>query len=260
MEEILNSNYCSPGMVEEVIEECETLLQHEESPEIRAVLANAFMNRGSPSDAVIHYKKALANRGDNTRWRLRLGEAYKEMGLYKEALETLECVLACESDWADAHKHLADVYLSMGLLDRALEHYQSAIDINQTYTEANFGLACVLEEMGMLQEALVQYRKMILHYLETGRNHSVDMARAHADLAVFYGKKALSVQAIEHLRMVVTLHPDWPDAQYNLGMALKSRGDYEEAMKYFKNALKLNPRYDKASNAYWECGQIVNEV
>lgn len=252
----MDINYFSPGMVDEVIDECNKLLSHEENADLRVILGNAYLNKGVPSSAIVEYQKALKAKPKDVILMLRLGEAYKNMELFNDAIDILTRVLEVESDWADANKHLGDVYFSMGLMDKALEQYQRALDINPLYTEANLMMAQVLEEMGMLKEAIQIYRNIVDEKL-LKMHGDVNMARAHADLAVFYGQKELSAEAIEHLRKVITFHPDWPDAFYNLGVALKTQGEYEDAMIQFKRALELNPRYEKARNAYWECGQIV---
>ena len=49
-------------------------------------------------------------------------------------------------------------------------------------------------------------------------------------------------------RKALILNPDYPDAHYNLGVALQDEGKLEEAVLSYQKALELKPKYPEAHN------------
>ena len=71
---------------------------------------------------------------------------------------------------------------------------------------------------------------------------------AHSNLAeILLARRALP-EAIEHVRRVLEIRPDYVDAHNKLGLALMDAGRPEEAKKAFSRALEIDPRYGKAHN------------
>ena len=54
-------------------------------------------------------------------------------------------------------------------------------------------------------------------------------------------KENISLQLVE-LKKALEEHPDYPDINNLMGVALSLSGRYKEAENYFKKALKLNPQ------------------
>ena len=54
--------------------------------------------------------------------------------------------------------------------------------------------------------------------------------------------------AIESYKQVLKIKPDYAEAYYNMGVALKSKGNPEAAIDSYKQALKIKPNYAEAHN------------
>lgn len=71
-----------------------------------------------------------------------------------------------------------------------------------------------------------------------------------------------SDEAIGYFREAVRLNPDYHEAYYGLGTSLKVRGALDEAIESFKNAVRLRPDYFLAQNdlglAYMEKKQFAD--
>lgn len=63
-------------------------------------------------------------------------------------------------------------------------------------------------------------------------------------------------EAVDAMERAVTLKPDWPEAQYNLGIAYDRAGRSTEAVTVFQTALKLKPSLPKPmALTLWETAQ-----
>ena len=54
------------------------------------------------------------------------------------------------------------------------------------------------------------------------------------------------LEAIEHYRAAIRLHPDDANAEANLGGALAETGKLSEAKLHFQRALRINPNHKLA--------------
>ena len=82
------------------------------------------------------------------------------------------------------------------------------------------------------------------HALEVTKNNYL----AHLSLGVFLFNKGQMDEAIRQYRETIRLRPDYADAHYNLGTALGVKGQIDEAIRQFQEAIRLNPDYAEAHN------------
>jgi tetratricopeptide (TPR) repeat protein len=101
-------------------------------------------------------------------------------------------------------------------------------------------LALAQLDQGKLQEAEAIYRDLIA----TGtRNHIV-----YGNLAALCGMQRRLDEAIELFEKALTMKPNFPDHHYNLGNALKQKGDRNAAIASYNIALQLNPNNPEVHN------------
>ena len=62
----------------------------------------------------------------------------------------------------------------------------------------------------------------------------------------YLGQRA---EAIADLRQIISLRPDWPNAQYRLGQLLLAQGDAQSAVKHLRKAVGVQPPSTQAMNA-----------
>ena len=105
--------------------------------------------------------------------------------------------------------------------------------------------AVALINQGKLQEAEAIYRNLIA----TGtKNHIV-----YGNLAAICGMQGRFDELIELLKKALQLKPNYPDAHYNLGIALKEQGDLDAAIASYNTALQLKPNYPDAHANLAQC-------
>ena len=53
---------------------------------------------------------------------------------------------------------------------------------------------------------------------------------------------------MEQYQQALKCRPNYAEAHYNLGLALASRGQLDEAIEHYQQALRLRPNFAKARN------------
>jgi tetratricopeptide (TPR) repeat protein len=71
---------------------------------------------------------------------------------------------------------------------------------------------------------------------------------AHYNLGIVMSKRGELGEAIKHYREALRIKPNSIEANFNLGNAMVNRGELEEAIKRFRQVLRINPAYAEAHN------------
>ncbi|TWP48918.1 tetratricopeptide repeat protein [Lentzea tibetensis] len=141
---------------------------------------------------------------------------------------------------AAMHANLGTLYLKLAEFDRSIEHHNRAIAL---YRDLGDGDA----EAGVLNNlALVHRRSGNLTAAKDTLLRGLEMLRsADTVCTVLYNLGQLAVElgeldeAVEHFREALRLQPS-ADSNMYLGMALRLRGEREEARKHLERALEMD--------------------
>jgi tetratricopeptide (TPR) repeat protein len=71
---------------------------------------------------------------------------------------------------------------------------------------------------------------------------------AHYNLGIALRAKGETDQAVAHYRQAVALRPGYAEAHYNLARILVEKGEFEEAIVHYEKALAVNPADPEAHN------------
>lgn len=134
---------------------------------------------------------------------------------------------------SDFHNQRGIELADRGWLDEAVKEFSKAIELDPDSAHAHDNLATVLADKGLLREALREY--LVAIALEP------QSPTTHYNLASFLATHAHDL-AISEYKETLALEWDYPDGHLNLGLTYAERGQFQEALASYQEALKLDPR------------------
>lgn len=158
-----------------------------------------------------------------------LGDRRAQAGDLKAAVEYYRQAVAMKPDFAQAYCHLAMTLQKIGQFEESIACYEKALAYQTDYPEAEVGWFNALYAQGIHEPSKANHFA-IMNY-ELGRNSQ---------------KSDSFPKAIEYYRQALTINPHLPEACFNLGEVLRSQGELNEALTWFKKAQILRPGYIEA--------------
>jgi tetratricopeptide (TPR) repeat protein len=92
-----------------------------------------------------------------------------------------------------------------------------------------------------------EYRDLISLYTATLKKNPACWM-AHYNLGIALGERGEIDQAIDHYRQAIALRPNYSEAHYNLGRLLVAQGRLDEAITHYEKAVAINPADAEAQN------------
>jgi len=136
-----------------------------------------------------------------------------------------------------------------------MAEYKAAIEADPTSAEAHFDLGRLYVYRRMLREAAREY--------ERGLKYEPNSAQARKQLADVYYRMGLKDKAAAEYEKVIALQFDL-GAYTNLGIIYAERGQYDRAIKQYRNAISANPNsaipYNNLAWLYMEMGTNLDEA
>ena len=105
-----------------------------------------------------------------------------------------------------------------------------------------------LFSLGQLSKALEQVTQLLVQFPQSAVLHNMQGV-AHAGLRQFDS-------AINSFKKATHLKPDYADAYFNIGKALKDKGDLDASIESFKQAIRFKPNY---ADAYLDLGNALKD-
>jgi TolB-like protein/Flp pilus assembly protein TadD len=199
-------------------------------------------NKMSPDGlqrSVDHFREALRKDPGFALAHAGVADSYCMLGFFDllppadvmpKAKESAMKAIEIDRDLAEAHASLANV---LKVYDHdwpaAERRYQQALQLNPNYVHAYRGYAALLAAEGRLQESMVQIQ----------RAHDVDPLSMIVNMEMawtMYMARQYD-QAIEQALRVAQFEPEFPSAQYILGLACEQKGRFEDARAGLERSL-----------------------
>ncbi len=218
-----------------------------------------------------------ANPPDHIRL-LMAGEALAKMGQYEKALAVYKEVLKLQES-ARVFVHIGDLYELMSQPDKAVESYNLAAESNPQYLKAHVKAADLHVKLGDSDAALVSLGKASEISPKNSERH-VSIGKIHLQKGDEVKAKEAFTHAVKHdprktseiaEELLNQGKPELAEAffrktlekdsesihLYNrLGIALRRQGKWQEAIKEYETAIKIDPRdegiYFNMAKAYME--------
>jgi tetratricopeptide (TPR) repeat protein len=206
-------------------------------------LGLALRLKGDLDSAKSEFRAALNLAPSHALARRSLGLVLRETGDLPSAANELRQSVAQLPDDAQGHHLLGTVLLRQNDLEGAIAEFRRAVQLDPGLNEARASLAQALQKAGKKQEAQdvsAELRKKSLD------DSNVGQAMVLVQTAAGYSNKAQYADAVRTLKEAVGLAPNFTEAQYQLGIALRESGDDKSAQEVFRKVLQFDPEHPAA--------------
>ncbi len=230
--ELLGLSYAAQSKDAKAVEHLEIAVRLKpDSPEARTNLAASLIHSGRAELAEEQFRRALELEPGNYEANHNLGEYYIQAGKIAEARPYLEAAQRLDPTSYDNGYDLAQAYFLTGRLAEARQIVQKLVQQKNT-GELHDLLAQIEEKDGKFLAAANEYE--IAAHMDPSEENLFD-----------WGSELLLHRtyepAIEVFQQGAQRYPTSPRLLIGLGMALYSRGKYEEAVKALLAAADLDP-------------------
>jgi tetratricopeptide (TPR) repeat protein len=201
-----------------------------DSAAARTNLAASLFHSGKPDLAEAQFRKAIQLEPGNYDANRNLGALYVQSGRIADAVPLLEKAQQIHPSY-DSGYDLALAYFQTGKYPQARQAVQNLEQIKDTGELHNL-LAQINEKSGDFVSAVNEYQAAA--HMDASEGNLFDWG---SELLVHETYEP----AIEVFETALRRYPDSPRLLVGLGMALYSRGKYDEAVKALLKGADLNP-------------------
>jgi len=204
----------------------------------------AYSKLGNPTPAIESFKKAIELDPGNEDYYLDLGQALQEYEAYESARGLFQSGVLAHPKSARLYVGLALACLPAARVKEARDAAERAIELEPTLESAYTTLATVCEaekDWQCLLNDSLRLQKL------NPRNHWGWYYEALAQLGMQRsGQSTRLPQIIGLLRRAIELKPAFPLAHLQLGKLFYQQKDYSKSIIELKQAIQINPDYMEA--------------
>lgn len=161
------------------------------------------------------------------------GTASLAMGEYEVSIPYFEKAIKLNPTNAQLYNNLGTAYLSVLNHDRAYETFLKASDLDPRDSITFYNIASILQIKNKHKEASEYFQKA--YSLENSEHYLVALA-----LSEFKSKQY--AEAIRHYKLLVSMHPEKHNFQYNLASCYEMTEKYTYAIGILEQLTLLNPK------------------
>lgn len=222
------------------------LKQNPRNPYAHIALGTVYRNRTTSSDmtyrantgellnqAVEEFQTAIRMDPNNPEAHNRLGEIYRMQGNLDEAETEFQKAARLDPTYSEAVANEGTIFRARGENMRAMERYKRAISLNSKNYLAHYYLGEALVNEGQYHEAIQS--------LNTALYQNRNSAPVYTKMAEAYANQGNEAAAISNYRQAIQAKPEYIPAYRQLANLFDNRGDGEFALAELKSALNANP-------------------
>lgn len=212
----------------------------------------SFFGKRDFDRAIEEFNGVLKVKRDNAEPLRGLGMAYFEKEDLDNSLTNLNASLKIAAYQADLHATLGWIYNKRENFKKAIEEFEEAKKLNPYLVEPYRGLAWTyfdMQDEAKAKEAFIQGIKIYPGYVADEKFKEVLKGKAewkdiYKTLAWSYYNYALYQQAQEEFQNAAKETGEDAETLRGLGYSLSRLGKYDEAIKYLKKSLAMDPNLE----------------
>lgn len=200
-------------------------------------------------------KVEVAKHPSNAAVRVRLAEALATAGLSDEALGQLKTAVQLDAKHTGAWLDMGTIAYQKGKYADATNYMKKVVtltegstmeDVNQRRESALFGLAQIALNQKRYDDAL--------GYIKGALRIRRDASDSYLILAKAYKGNGDNAKALANLKIALSFDPNLGEANYELGLIMKSQGQMQEAAVALRKAADAAPKNPAPAKALAEMG------
>lgn len=224
-------------------------------PEDLKNLGKAYQETKEDSLAVAVYEQAIVHTPDDPDLYGDLGTALMKVRNYARAAWAFEKRYTLEPTAVSAYLNYGLSNMALARWDTARTALRRAIALRPQFLQSHLFLARCLVQLDSLRGAREEYETVIqLADSTTGKN-TAEQAEAYGMIGFSYLLEKQYPQAIEMLTVATRLKDDNPQTHLWRAQALALSNRREEAVKEYRNVLRLDPKNKDAKKGLEILGQ-----
>ncbi|MBN8429802.1 winged helix-turn-helix domain-containing protein [Microbulbifer salipaludis] len=214
-----------------------------------AALSDAQAMLGEVDSAIASAQTAIAMAPGEASGHKALGHAYSMKGWFRRAIEVYAQTLELDPNNLAAISNTAFHWQELGQFGRAMQWNLRALRLDANNAIVYLHVAETFKGLGMSEQAREWYAK--------ARNLRPDYPLLYHSLAYFLLRNGDIAGANETITAALELAPEHPDIVTAAGDIALYRGDYDQALMFYRRAVPLEPADKPAHYALLRTGQIL---
>ncbi len=185
---------------------------------------------------------------------LRAGMANERTGNYAGAVRSYRRGLEIEPENVELLNAMGFSLFQQGKSKEAVVAFEKALEVDPKHWKAHNNIALASIDLGELELAEAHYRESLAIKPQPA---------IYNDLGFALERQGLTEDAVEAYRKALKLDPDSAAARFNLGASLVRSGEFAEAERHLRVALKKNPNtqtYTALGIALWQQGRVDEAI
>ncbi len=208
-------------------------------PQFHDMRYELALARKDPAAIEASLREAISRFPDTSRFALLLAAFFRDRGDTRRTEEMARLVLTRDPKAIEAHLLLGELYRGQKQIDKAIDHFQQAWELEPGDHKLAVALADMNLETGHSEQALAVLQKLIQAGKIPGTPLAVEIRAQAAKLLVRLGQPDLAENLLQEL---VREQRGNPAHWTQLGLAQLDRGQGDQAIRSFQQALQLDPK------------------
>lgn len=202
-----------------------------EYPEAMRNLSALLSQTTSVDEAIDLARRSISLQPESPHAWCSLGSALHRQNRYDEAADALSRAIALDPRFPQPYSELGEVFLKMKQPARAIDAFTQSLAIEPN-AMLHYRIAVALLAQGKHEEAIAACLKA----------ESLGFASQNLfnTLGAIHHQLGQIDKAIEYFKKALALQPDFPLAQWNLGVLQLLKGDFREGWLGYESRWKAN--------------------
>lgn len=196
--------------------------------------------------ALAYLSQGLNQAQRDARGYFNLGEVQFELGQSDLALTSYTRALRLQPDYDEASFKAAKAYAAKGNTAEAIRLYRRAVSTKPDDPAYLEGLGMALIDSGAIDDGIRTLERVLS--LDRGNPNTYSYLGSTYAMELNQPEKALP-----YFKELITLEPDFPSGNMNLGNTYALLGNYTEAKRFYQSELAVQPR---SAEAYFNLGKV----